>query len=206
MSDGARRRGRPTKANEEAITPSILDHATAEFFRLGYNEANVAVVAKLAGCSKRTLYARFASKADLFRACLEHFVEKRLRGIQMNLRASDSLEKQLVAAATALCSYVQEKETYNLHRLQVEDNQRFPEMIEIMEHAAVRPALKLITDILRIHSGHCSDARLQFLGKQFLAITALRQLHGVLQPSLLVEDVEETVKFFIRGAGLVEVK
>jgi AcrR family transcriptional regulator len=48
----------------------LLDAATAVFSRVGYEPATVAQIAAEAGATKPTLYARYGSKADLYRSTL----------------------------------------------------------------------------------------------------------------------------------------
>jgi AcrR family transcriptional regulator len=49
----------------------LLDAATAVFSRVGYEPATVAQIAAEAGATKPTLYARYGSKADLYKSTLE---------------------------------------------------------------------------------------------------------------------------------------
>ena len=60
------RRRRPQHSDEK-----LLGAATRVFARDGYARATVDAVAAEAGSTKPTLYARFGSKADLYRAAVE---------------------------------------------------------------------------------------------------------------------------------------
>ncbi len=66
--DTAPRRGRPTAARVAAIDAAILRAARDAFLDHGYAAAGMDAIAAAAGVSKGTLYARHASKEDLFRA------------------------------------------------------------------------------------------------------------------------------------------
>ena len=61
------RRRRPQHSDEK-----LLGAATRVFAREGYGRATVDAVAAQAGSTKPTLYARFGSKAELYRAAVEH--------------------------------------------------------------------------------------------------------------------------------------
>ena len=55
----------------------ILDAATAVFAAEGFDRANMDVIAAEAGTTKPTLYARFGSKEELYRAAVEREYELR---------------------------------------------------------------------------------------------------------------------------------
>lgn len=52
----------------------ILDAATHAFLAEGYEATSIDAIATSAGISKKTFYARFASKADLFEAFATRFI------------------------------------------------------------------------------------------------------------------------------------
>jgi AcrR family transcriptional regulator len=64
------RRRRPQHSDDK-----LLGAATRVFAREGYGRATVDAVAAEAGSTKPTLYARFGSKADLYRAAVEREVQ-----------------------------------------------------------------------------------------------------------------------------------
>ncbi|WP_375287110.1 TetR/AcrR family transcriptional regulator [Sphingomonas sp.] len=60
------RRGRPSQARRKSIDHAILTTARTLFFEEGYDAVSMEAVASVGGVSKGTLYARYASKEDLF--------------------------------------------------------------------------------------------------------------------------------------------
>jgi len=68
VSDASRRFGRPRR---EGLTEAILAAALDELSRVGYARMSVESVARGAGTTKPTIYARFPSKAALATAALE---------------------------------------------------------------------------------------------------------------------------------------
>jgi AcrR family transcriptional regulator len=70
----ARTRGRPGPGIAAQINEEILEAACDLFLSLGYERTSMAMVTKAAGVSKTTLYARYANKADLFRASVTYTV------------------------------------------------------------------------------------------------------------------------------------
>jgi TetR/AcrR family transcriptional regulator, mexJK operon transcriptional repressor len=71
------RRGRPSLSTAAQLGDTILSAATNLFLRDGYAAMSMEAVAKAAGVSKRTLYARFADKAVL----LQHAVARLIAGL-----------------------------------------------------------------------------------------------------------------------------
>jgi AcrR family transcriptional regulator len=67
----APRRGRPTAAQTEAISRTILSAATSLFLEKGFEGTAMDAVAARAGVPKSTLYNRFAEKKALLRAVIE---------------------------------------------------------------------------------------------------------------------------------------
>ena len=66
-----RPRGRPRAEDLEALEARLLATARQAFVMSGYGAASMNAIAKTAAVSKNTLYARFPSKAALFRAIVE---------------------------------------------------------------------------------------------------------------------------------------
>jgi AcrR family transcriptional regulator len=71
-----RTRGRPTPDVAAQIDREILDAARELFFAQGYARTSMAMVVRVAGVSKTTLYARYADKVDLFRATVASAIEQ----------------------------------------------------------------------------------------------------------------------------------
>jgi len=76
----------------------LLDAAADVFKRLGYHGASLEAVAEAAGYTKGAVYSNFDTKADLFMALLDRYVEAEMAGQELLLggmtidEAIDSLE------------------------------------------------------------------------------------------------------------------
>jgi len=75
-SHSRRNRGRPSLEDAAALEQSLLDIALREFLAHGYGGTTMAQIVRKAGISKTTLYSRYPSKEDLFRALLGRQVER----------------------------------------------------------------------------------------------------------------------------------
>lgn len=66
-----RTRGRPSALQAEALTGRVVATALRQFRKQGYEATTMEAVATACRVSKHTLYRRYPSKADLFRAAID---------------------------------------------------------------------------------------------------------------------------------------
>ena len=71
-----RSRGRPRVGEGEIIESELLEGALREFLKHGYGGTSMAQIVKSLGISKTTLYSRYPSKNDLFRAIMSRQIER----------------------------------------------------------------------------------------------------------------------------------
>lgn len=79
----------------EATRARIIGVAAREFARLGFDQANINVIAELAGIGKGTIYLYFENKRDLFLAMLRHIASRHLAEIRIALAADGTLQQRL---------------------------------------------------------------------------------------------------------------
>ncbi len=100
----------------------MRDAARTLWLEHGY-AISMDAVAKLAGCSKQTVYAHFGSKEGLFRLVVGDLVES----IAANLDDGDGdLRARLLAFARSHADTLSETETTARRRLLIAEAQRFP--------------------------------------------------------------------------------
>lgn len=132
----ASRRGRPTPSQAAEIDRSILAVGRSLFLSQGYAITSMEAVANAAGVSKGTLYARYASKSDLFKA----IVAERLKAWAelssgMNLDQETRLEQRLLQRANAILDAIGITEVRAFDRLVSAEAGRFPELArEFYDH------------------------------------------------------------------------
>lgn len=80
---------------QEATRARIIQVAAREFARLGFDQANINVIAELAGIGKGTIYLYFENKRDLFLAMLRHIANRQLAEIRNALAADGTLRQRL---------------------------------------------------------------------------------------------------------------
>jgi AcrR family transcriptional regulator len=71
-----RRRGRPKASDTVAVQADIIEIAKRLFFEQGVAAASMDAIAKAAGITKQTLYSRFPSKDELYRAVIDDIMAR----------------------------------------------------------------------------------------------------------------------------------
>lgn len=81
----------------QANRDRILHEAAGEFARLGFEQANINVIAERAGIGKGTIYLYFSSKRELFIAMLQSIAERQINAAQTALTSQKTLRAQIEA-------------------------------------------------------------------------------------------------------------
>lgn len=118
---GQRKRGRPTTAEREERRDQILDAAVELFRTRGYGYVTIDEIASRSRVTKRTVYAYFGDKADVFSAAVERFRERALGDVA---RAGESLED----VSARIVYVLHADDAVGMHRLMVGECLQFPEL------------------------------------------------------------------------------
>ena len=140
--------GRPSRQASAHLTEDIVDRATALFLRSGFEAISIDTIVAEAAISKRTFYARFNGKADLFTAVVVRFVEKRMAQLDTVTAGSGPLKLRLEAIACEILRLASEPDTIALDRVATAEVGRFPELGRILYDFAVPRAAGAIEKIL----------------------------------------------------------
>ena len=121
---------------EEAarIDDRLLDAATELFFAHGYERTTMEGVARAAGASTKTLYARYNGKAELLLAAIRHYLARAIPATAEAEAAPDGLSARatLRALAWRLARVSSSPEATGLNRLMFAESHRFPELGGVM--------------------------------------------------------------------------
>lgn len=124
-----RSRGRPTPDDVAAIESHLLEVALKEFLAHGYGGASMTKIVTAAGISKTTLYSRFASKEELFRAIIHAQID--LLAPSTSLQADDvrpDLEQGLMSYANHMLELNLQGDFLGVNRLIYSESYRFSEL------------------------------------------------------------------------------
>lgn len=124
-----RTRGRPSIATAEEIDREILRAAKEQFFQHGYERTSMSMIVKSAGVSKTTLYARYATKVELFLATVQD-AHQGVEEIAAALVSSRDmgLEEGLIAFGLQLHKIGAEVNWKEFERLIFAEGPHFPEL------------------------------------------------------------------------------
>lgn len=145
-----RRRGRPKAEELEGLEARLIQVGSRIFFKKGYGATTMSEVAKAAHASKTTLYARFPSKADLFRAIVADQVASWDTGLHHTpIEHAATLEQILLAYGDILLRAGMTADFIQLHRLMQSESGRFPELGAIAD-ARFRRGVDFLTSQIRL--------------------------------------------------------
>jgi AcrR family transcriptional regulator len=147
-----RPRGRP-KADEIAeLEARLIRVARQVFVARGYGATSMSEVARAARISKTTLYSRFASKGDLFRAIVDEQIRRAGLGRPTTATsAAASLEDELRAYAEHMTRISLGGDLYQVNRLIYSEAARFPELGEAAWQRA-RVGVAQVAELIRNHA------------------------------------------------------
>lgn len=143
-----RARGRPRAEDLAELEASLVRVARERFTANGYGATSMNAVAKAARVSKGTLYARFPSKADLFRAIIEEQIQRSSGGVRHLGPKPKTLEAMLRAFAERALQDSLQGEIVQLNRLIYSEAERFPELGEAA-WARSRVGVQQVSEIIR---------------------------------------------------------
>lgn len=204
-----RRLGRPPRGTEGDITVRILDAATGIFLAEGYEATSIDAIAVAAAISKKTFYARFASKADLFEAVATRFIERRiLPHIEREAARSGSTRECLYAIAAAVLGVVLTPEVVALDRIVTAEARRFPDLARMVHGFGKSRVLPAIERCLEegVRRGEVELADVRFTADFFLGALCRPPLHravlGLERPEFTHvkrEQLSRAVDLFMHG-------
>ena len=100
----------------EATRQRIMRVAAGEFARLGFDQANINMIAEQAGIGKGTIYLYFENKRDLFLAMLRYIAQEQLAVIRAALAAEGSLRQRLERLFRAFAHLAKEEsDSFNVY-------------------------------------------------------------------------------------------
>jgi AcrR family transcriptional regulator len=100
----------------EATRHRIMRVAASEFARLGFDQANINVIAEQAGIGKGTIYLYFENKRDLFLEMLRSIAQAQLMVIRAALAPDGTLQQRLERLFRAFARLAQEEsDNFNVY-------------------------------------------------------------------------------------------
>jgi AcrR family transcriptional regulator len=198
-------------AEELASLPDrLMDAALTLFNTQGYSDTTMEQIARLAGASTKTLYSRYANKAELAKAVVTRMVDRSMAAHEMDLSADPSaLEPRayLLSAARKIARTLS-GEGAGMIRIALAEARRFPELADTYNGNVARG-----TGIFQraLEAWH-AQGQLPDLGNPVLAarmclsmLSDQTRIHTAMgqpmDPAELDELLIYAVDLFLRGCG-----
>ncbi|MBY4639619.1 TetR/AcrR family transcriptional regulator [Gluconacetobacter entanii] len=141
--------GRPTPEGSAQLDRHVLEVATALFIEQRFAATSLERIARVAGCSKASLYRRHASKEDLFTAV----VAARGRLLLEETTAMEAMPKNPLEAMREIThfflDFMLRPETLEAYRIVIADGHRIPSVVEGMMKDIAGPFMATIGRLLR---------------------------------------------------------
>lgn len=100
----------------EATRQRIIKEAAGEFARLGFEQANINLIAELAGIGKGTIYLYFENKRELFLTMLRSIAQAHIASIRAALASSGTLAERLERLYLAFVHLAaQDRDSFNVY-------------------------------------------------------------------------------------------
>ena len=143
-----RARGRPRAADAADRRAELMEIAARTFLAQGYDGTSMDAIAATARVSKATIYARFASKENLFYEISLHAVS-RMRGDLLDIATEGrSPEDVLFDYAIRIAGEVADPDQIAMLRLAIAGKPRFPEIARTL-HDHIADTVKPLTRYLQ---------------------------------------------------------
>lgn len=166
------RLGRPPRGSEGEATLRVLAAAKPIFLKEGFEAASIDAIAGSAGISKKTIYARFASKEDLFEAVIVRFIAENVPSIETAASQNGPIAERLHSIALAILEVALTSEAIAVRRIIVGEAGRFPEFARLLYDFGVARIVPLIERCLEDgkSSGDITFDDVREAGELFLSI------------------------------------
>ena len=200
-----RARGRPRAEDLAELEARLIRVALEKFLANGYGATSMNEVARAARVSKGTLWARFPSKADLFRAIIDEQIRLTGVGFRHSGPKPKTLEGVLRAFAERALQDSLSEEIVQLNRLIYSEAGRFPELGEAAwarSQVGVRQVTEIIREYAAKEDAPCQDP--EAAARMFT--TLLRGFYGDVMltgrpagPAEVKAWVQTMLKVFLAG-------
>lgn len=205
----ARGPGRLSAEATAELERGLLDTAETIFIEQGYARSTVDAIARAAGATRKTVYARYANKEEIFAAVIERMLEQPAAEPGQAARF-DTLEPRslLLKLAHNLIAIVETPRAVSLSRLIYAEAYRSPELVNLSSElyaralGDVRAALEALRTAGRLPNLQDVPTAAGFFMELTVSTPRSRAILGApVPPKQLAQHVEAAVDLFLRGYG-----
>jgi AcrR family transcriptional regulator len=143
--------GRPAACEVAGRMEHLLDIATNVFLKHGYENANVSDITTRAGASKKTIYSRYPTKADLFIAVITRKTNELQEIYAKTLVLKEPLAKILEDFGMSLLLSQSNPELRALYQVVVAESPEFPKLASAFWKIGPHRLVMMLRDCLVKH-------------------------------------------------------
>ncbi|RFD20972.1 TetR/AcrR family transcriptional regulator [Komagataeibacter melaceti] len=179
----------------------MLEVATTLFVEQGYAATSLEKIARVIGCSKATLYRRYSSKEDLFKAV----VAERGRLLLDEAGAVEASSKDPLVATREIAlfflDFMLRPETREAYRIIIGDGHRIPFIADEMMETIVEPFVATISRLLAAaaESGRIESADHEETTRVLMSLVIGWPLQNTMLGQNQVQDAVARQRFFDRA-------
>jgi TetR/AcrR family transcriptional regulator, mexJK operon transcriptional repressor len=205
--------GRPSREEARQRHDELLDSALDLFLDKGFEQATIEAIAASVGMTKRTVYARYADKASLFRATVQRAIE-RLIVPNATLQALETadFETTLAAVAHLRVAQVMTPAGLKLQRIINTESYRFPDIFTMAYEESTRPVIEFLADLFRRETaaGKLAVADPEKAANVFMSMTVSGPVRIIVSGNRLTrKEIEDRLQFaiglFLNGVKVREI-
>jgi TetR/AcrR family transcriptional regulator, mexJK operon transcriptional repressor len=200
------RRGRPTQAEAKKLHQKLRKAAVATFVKYGYDGTTMEAIARAAGITRRTLYARYPDKRAVFVDVIPWALTRRTEREADNGMDDGDLRASLIALGRAGLARAIDPDIVRLTRIAMNESARFPEFAISAHSMTWSGRHRQVMDLLqrRQENGSIEVDDLELAAGHFIAI--IEHLPARLADCGIYRSAEEeerhlqhAVNLFLRG-------
>ena len=194
--------GRPTTEQAEARHEELLDAALDLFLEHGFELTTIEMIAARINMTKRTVYARYADKASLFRGAVQRAIEGQIvpQDVLAGFDQGD-LAATLESVARLRIGQVMTPNGLRLQRIINTESYRFPGIFTDNFEQSAKPVLDFVAGVLdrAIAAGQIALTDSGFAASAFMSMVVGGQVRAIVSGRVPTRaELDRKVNFTVR--------
>ncbi|WP_308170487.1 TetR/AcrR family transcriptional regulator [[Mycobacterium] fortunisiensis] len=146
------RRGRPTRTEAQELDRRVREAAVEAFLESGYAATSMDAIARAAGITRKTLYARYPDKRTAFLDVIPWALSGIADDDSFTMTDTDDLEADLIAFGRLAIARATHPRNVKLKRIAMTEAAQFPEFAVAADSMTWAPRQRVLADLLRRHA------------------------------------------------------
>jgi TetR/AcrR family transcriptional regulator, mexJK operon transcriptional repressor len=145
--------GRLSSQETALLESRLLDAAEAVFLEQGYARATIDAIAKASGATRKTIYARYANKEEIFDAAVRRLLDAGMSLPQLRARGREGDPRAiLLRLAKDLIALLETPQMVRIYRLIFAEGEQMPELARMSAELYDREASAVMAILLTLRA------------------------------------------------------